>query len=313
MEQKKPLIIFDTDMDTDCDDAGALAMIYNYVLRGKVDLLGVITDTIQPYSAPCVEAMANFYGLNHPIGTIYHDELPISETDRLVAYRRHSASIGAASYTPKISSHLNKTDADYPHAVTTYRRLLANSPNCSVIIVCTGLLTAINDLIDSEPDDVSPLTGEQLLQQKVRHVITMGSPNKVGDNFNWQMDGVGAAEFLARCPVSVYVSEYGTDVITGTDMESRLPTDHILREIYNTFNLNEGCERPSWDLIATLYALEEGTPYLKTVPHGKCEFNPTIPRSRWTNDSSRTDYEILPAVSNEILTKYLDDLMTGLL
>ena len=35
-----PLIIFDTDMDTDCDDAGALAILYEYVKRQKAELLG---------------------------------------------------------------------------------------------------------------------------------------------------------------------------------------------------------------------------------------------------------------------------------
>lgn len=307
----KPLIIYDTDLDTDCDDVGALSMIYEQVLRKNAELLGIITDTVNPYSAPCAEALGKFYGVERPIGTIYSDELPESETDRLTAYRKHSASMGTADYTAELSRELGKTDKDYPHAVRVYRQLLSASPDGSVTVVCVGLLTAINDLLDSEPDDISPLSGDELVRQKVKRIISMGAPNKEGDNFNWQMDGIAAAEFLARCPVPIYVSEYGTDVITGADMEIRIEKAHPLRRAYEIFNHEEGCERPSWDLIATLFALDEHTAYLRAVPHSKCEFDPTIPRSRWTGDTCRIDYEIQPTVSNDVLASYLDDLMTG--
>ncbi len=35
---EKPLIIFDTDMDTDCDDVGALAILYEYVKKIRQSL-----------------------------------------------------------------------------------------------------------------------------------------------------------------------------------------------------------------------------------------------------------------------------------
>ncbi len=42
---EKPLIIFDTDMDTDCDDAGALCLLLKFVKCGKADILAAIADT----------------------------------------------------------------------------------------------------------------------------------------------------------------------------------------------------------------------------------------------------------------------------
>ena len=35
MENTQPVIIFDTDMDTDCDDAGALAILLEYAKKDK--------------------------------------------------------------------------------------------------------------------------------------------------------------------------------------------------------------------------------------------------------------------------------------
>ena len=36
------LIILDTDMGSDCDDAGAMALLHHYAAEGKVDILGKI-------------------------------------------------------------------------------------------------------------------------------------------------------------------------------------------------------------------------------------------------------------------------------
>ena len=68
---EKPLIIFDTDMDTDCDDAGALAVLLNAHKRGDCTLLGIIGDAPTAAVAPCCEVLCDAYGVTVPIGTVY--------------------------------------------------------------------------------------------------------------------------------------------------------------------------------------------------------------------------------------------------
>ena len=83
-EQNKPLIIFDTDMDTDCDDVGALAMLLNAHLSKKAELLGIITDSVCKYAAPFCETMTRFYEVSLPIGAIYerdYQDKPIYALD----------------------------------------------------------------------------------------------------------------------------------------------------------------------------------------------------------------------------------------
>ena len=41
---RKPWILFDTDMDSDCDDAGALAMLLHAHKAGRIELAAVIAD-----------------------------------------------------------------------------------------------------------------------------------------------------------------------------------------------------------------------------------------------------------------------------
>ena len=50
-------IIFDTDMDTDCDDAGALAILHALADRGEAEILATVVSSRYPWSVPCVEAI----------------------------------------------------------------------------------------------------------------------------------------------------------------------------------------------------------------------------------------------------------------
>jgi hypothetical protein len=50
-------IIFDTDMGSDCDDAGALAVLHVYADRGLAEIVGCIYSSGKvPYGAGVVEA-----------------------------------------------------------------------------------------------------------------------------------------------------------------------------------------------------------------------------------------------------------------
>ena len=119
---KMPQLIFDTDMDTDCDDAGAFAMIAHAVQQGRAQLLGVIADVVNPYAAACCEALCRHYSLNCPIGTIYAHEYPENETDRCTAYRAHSAEMGVRQYNPLFAQSVGKTDRDGGLSVTLLGR-----------------------------------------------------------------------------------------------------------------------------------------------------------------------------------------------
>ena len=89
---EKPILIYDTDMDTDCDDAGAIAMLLQAHLAGKIELIGVAADSVSPYAAPCCEVLTRYYGVDVPIGTIYADDYQDSEENiaRFAEYRGHS-------------------------------------------------------------------------------------------------------------------------------------------------------------------------------------------------------------------------------
>src|SRR5690625_1456520 len=55
-------VIFDTDMATDCDDAGALAMLHTLVDRGEAELLATLVNNRGEHSAGATAAINAWYG-----------------------------------------------------------------------------------------------------------------------------------------------------------------------------------------------------------------------------------------------------------
>ncbi len=306
MDEKKPLIIFDTDMDTDCDDAGALAMLYEYAKRGKADLLGIVSDSVSPYAAPCCEALGNFYGVGVPIGALDSDFCFGEE--RLVRYREHSKEM--SFYNKEIASSLQKTCKNYPSEVEVYRRCLADAPDGSVTVVCVGLLTALANTLMSTGDEISPLSGVELFRQKVKMVISMGTPEREKD-FNWGMDAVAAETFFRLCPVSVVASQYGTEVVTGRTLRERLPEEHPLRRIYELYARGKEPGRSSWDLVALLYALEPDCGLFRVEEKGMLFYNTEEDKAVWNRSGSRRDYEVALIKSSHETAEYIEHRMTG--
>ena len=134
-------------------------------------------------------------------------------------------------------------------------------------VLCVGMLTAITELLASEPDEISHLSGVALFDKKVTRVITMGNSVEVND-FNWGMDAYATNQFFILCPSPIYVSSDGADVLTGDHLSFALPSVHPLRRAYEICLRKPNSARASWDLIAALYAIDPHTPYLRIEDFG---------------------------------------------
>lgn len=264
MKSDKPVIIFDTDMDTDCDDVGAFAILLQAHSAGIINLIGAVADSVCRYAAPCCEAIAEHYGVELPTGAVHYDSFSAEEkSTRFGEYLSLSSKLLAKdkAYNKTFADKIQKTDKDYPSAVKIYRRLLSQAEDGSVTVVCVGMLTAVVEALCSTADELSELDGIELFRRKVKKIITMGVPEKSGD-FNWSMDSVAAEKFFEICPVPIYISPEGRDIITGEILSENLPKNHPLRLAYEIWTGKESCGRSSWDLIAALYAIELGDKYL---------------------------------------------------
>ena len=71
-------LIFDTDMESDVDDVGALATLHALADNGEVDILATIVCSLNPWAVPTVDALNTYF--NRP-------DLPIAAVKNLGVYR----------------------------------------------------------------------------------------------------------------------------------------------------------------------------------------------------------------------------------
>ena len=309
-EYKKPIIIYDTDMDTDCDDTGALVMLINAAKEGKIELIGIVADTPVPEAAPCCEAFCRYYGVDVPIGAVRTAKY--IDAPRYERYFAHRPRLRPVQYYNKpLAQLVGKTDEDYPEAAEVYRRLLADAEDGSVTIACVGFMTAMAELLESGPDDVSPLTGVELVRRKVDRVVSMAELPRIEDKcttFNYAMDIKGAEIFFEKCPVPVHISPDGGPVHTGAHLTDSLSEDHPLRIAYENYN-GPRTGRSSWDLIAVLQAIRPGNPWQHLEPLGTVYVNSEEKYMRWDPEGNRKDQLVKSDITDEEMTGLLNGMM----
>ena len=102
-------IIFDTDMDTDCDDVGALAVLHALADLGECEILATPVSSRYAYAAPCTAAINRYYGRGGlPVGAPKGDGAGVDRTFRY-------AKPIAVRFPTRF-----ETNADAPDAVAVY-------------------------------------------------------------------------------------------------------------------------------------------------------------------------------------------------
>ncbi|WP_291370124.1 nucleoside hydrolase [Cyclobacterium sp.] len=148
-------LILDTDLDSDVDDVGAMAMLHTLEDHERVEILGIIVTSDDLHAPLCADAINHYFG---------RPQIPIG-VEKGIDLREFSKYTRAISHTfPK---RLNEY-ADAEDATRLYRKLLAKEADSSVTIVTIGHLTNLMHLIQSAPDDISKLSGFELIRKKVK-------------------------------------------------------------------------------------------------------------------------------------------------
>jgi len=253
-------IIFDTDIGTDVDDAGALAVLHTLADRGEAEILATISANPNRWCAPALDTINTYYDRKDmPIGCSRTGPDP---------EEWYHESVG------KFPHDLTHSD-EAPDAVTLYRKILAAQPDRSVTIVVVGWLTNMAELLNSKPDQYSALTGRELVEAKVKELVSMGGrwPNSPKDEgeYNFTMDGAAAHKVISDWPGKIMFTGLGKDVMTGGRLVAQAPKDNPVPAFYrNFFEGYKVAERSSWDLIAVLYAVRGLSDYFTAVSAGTC-------------------------------------------
>ena len=252
-------LILDTDMGNDVDDAVALAMIHALQSHGEAKLMAVTVTKDNRWAAPFIDVMNAFYGRAAiPVGVVRDGKTPEdSNMIRLPADRKRPD--GSFVYP----HHL--TDGrDAPEAVGLLRRTLAREADGEAVIAQIGFSTNLARLLDSKPDDSSPLSGRDLVKRKVRLLSIMGGAFPEGKpEYNILTDIPAARRLFSEWPTPIVASGYeiGNQILypaASILKDYSYVQDHPLAEAYRDY-MKMPYDRPMWDPTAILYAVRPGS------------------------------------------------------
>lgn len=261
LKNKKRSIILDTDIGPDCDDVGALAVMFSYAKENDTRVLGVCNCTSNKYGTATVDAIREYcefpeFALGgYSKSGFYEDSI------------RYNKYISETYSTKFKSSALDVL----PH-VDFYRSLLAKAEDDSVILVTIGMFNTFSDFLKSGADGYSDLTGIELAKRKLHAVVSMAAILPAGREFNVICDCEAAQYCFDNCPVPMYLSDFkiGDTVYTGyLPEEADKHKNNPIFDAYQLYTASFGRVgfNKSFDLTAMQFAFEgEGELYSL----GKC-------------------------------------------
>lgn len=293
-------VILDTDIDSDVDDVGALAMLHTLAKNEVVDILGVIITSNDRYAPTCTDAINCYFGRpDIPVGV--QQGIPLKEFSK---------------YTQQISEEFKHNLKSYQEAENSthlYRRLLAAQPDTSVTIITIGHLTNLSLLLNSPPDQYSKLNGVDLVQRKVKLWSCMGGMFPEGKEANfYRPDPASTFECLKKWPTKVVFAgwEVGNQIITGgTYLQKVLSRDSPIWRAYSLYNNFAG--RPSWDQVSILFSISPFK-YWHVVSDGNCIVEEDG-SNKWMRDKVNIRQGYLKEKIDPVeVAKIIDALMTGI-
>lgn len=242
-------LIIDTDMGNDCDDMGALALCHALCEKGEAELLAVTACLSTPYIAGCIDAINHYYDRVVPIGINYQKWEERKQFDE-----------GGQVFDKIIFERFNNSYKENraEESLKVLRKTLSEAEDGSVTLVAIGYLTSLAQLITSVPDDISSLSGKELVLKKIKKTVIMaGRFDEKTPEFNIQKDIESAKTVFENWQGELIVSpfEIGNKIITLKNIYEDIKNP--VGMAYSVYPWAKENGRESWDLTAILFAVCE--------------------------------------------------------
>ena len=292
----QPNIIFDTDMGSDCDDAGALAMLHKLADKGEVNILGVMFSSGKnKYGIGVCDAINTYYG---------RGDLPLGQyKDNDIGDTGNTYSIDIAKNITKY--HHNIIDSA-EEIVAAYKQLLEKQPNGTVTILTVGHPYALYLLMQDKK-------GMALVKKKVKQWIAMTYTDTLPKrDWNFGKNGIQPyiTPLLKQWNKPFYISSYGGTVLTGNKKLPLVAENNPVKQAYRLWKNKLVDGRPSWDQVTVLYAARPAL--FKTDSMGSL-VQDNFYQTHWdTSITNKNHHKVVPIISNDELVTIIEDLMTEL-
>jgi len=293
-------VIIDTDFASDSDDVVAVRLAMCLQDAEMLDIRGIALSTTYSRSPLAVHSLCYQDG---------YGSIPVAMDTSGNGVQVHTEYVD-------VMSEMARSRSDYEQPVQMYRRILSES-DTKVNIITLGFLQNIQALMNSKPDQYSPLTGRELISEKVDTLYITGgnSTGKPSFNFYWTGEKVINAardvskEFPAR--VVFLQSDLGDDTFCGQFYQTKDSNhrDIVTKALYandqyggvvawDVFSIWCAAQDINNNLDDSFLDLEQGSQY---VSHTGA--------TQWTADSNGRHYKMYKRMQGS----YYSQIMNGLL
>ena len=240
-------IIFDHDLGSDCDDAGAAAIVIKAHMAGECECLAITHAIGDHHGAYAIKAICEYFGAD----------------DIEVGCNRENNKLSTPDYytCTKYTTEKYFKDRELPYLesnVKILRRIMASNGAKDITLVTTGPLTTIYELYKSGPDDISPKTGRELVQENVAEFICgagcFNDPNCREWNLRADMESALDVINDPAVPMIFVGNNVGGGIFTG-DLLRDFDENYPVRDCYFLLHDWKDCVRNSWDLVTVYYAI----------------------------------------------------------
>ena len=280
-ENTRRKVIYETDICSDVDDVGALAVLHALADNGAVEILAVSFNEVHPSGANAIRAINTWYNRGEiPVG-IYKGDLADPDPSR---------------YLDKVANFPHNPPAvETPSSLELYLQVLSEQPDNSVTIVSVGFLNNLYDLLKADPN---------LISQKVTELVLMTL--LINDPFNTRQHNlVDKSEYVIHnWPTPLVISQHGETVQTGSRLTDA-PPENPVREAYYWWAGEQYTGRSSWDQLAVLYGVRGVGDYFTEITEGKGRLSNGY---EWEMQPGFRSY-LEPRLSDSELADIIEDLM----
>lgn len=294
-------MIFDSDLGPDYDDVGALAFLHAMADSGKVEILATVSSNRNELVVPSIDVINNYF--NRPgllIGA------PKSAGANLGSSQHWADSI-VAKYPHRINSTSDAADA-----VSVYRKVLESQSEKSVTVVTVGFLTNLCNLLKSQPDDISNLSGNELVKKKVRKLVSMAGWFPRGREFNIFIDSTSSKYVVENWPGEIIFTgfEIGKEIFTGLRLIKSPVQNSPVKDVFRIsipLSKEDSNGRMSWDETAVLIAVY-GTEGFFDTRRGTIIVD-TDGSNSWKDDPEGKHQYVIQKMPVPEITKFIEDRM----
>lgn len=295
-------LIFDTDMAPDYDDVGALAALHALADSGEVKILATVSSNKCETTVPCIDVINTYFGRpDIPVGCVKGDAPNLTTWHREARW---------TDELPKRYPHKAQSASESEDALKVYRRILSLQPDTSVTIVTVGFFSNLKNLLQSQPDEYSKLSGADLVKKKVKLLVAMAGRMPQGKEFNVEKDSTASVVVFEEWPTPIILSgwDIGNEILTGKRLAS---SDIQGSPIVDAFSMCLPQDNPegrmSWDQTAVLVAVRGAAPYFK-LEKGIMKVFPDGSNT-WTADPKGLHSRLIFQMPIPQLTNIIEDLM----